>query len=140
VSYGNKNPWYELGLDHRVRWWDDFDGIEFFDGEEVVYLDKDVAWMLFEFSRGAQRFPLCTDMGPTPAGSEGVQAEAKRSPKGCLDAEASAGHALQRFGYTAILETRIDVYTDKGWHPGLCTWTATPGLASVDPKEATCCV
>jgi hypothetical protein len=44
------------------------------------------------FVRGAQGLPLCPDKGPTPAGSEGVKAEAQRSPEGCLDAEASAGH------------------------------------------------
>jgi hypothetical protein len=40
----------------------------------------------------AQSSALCAARGPTPEGSAGVKAEAKRSPEGCLDAEASEGH------------------------------------------------
>ncbi len=91
-QYGNKNPWHKLGEAHRVRWWDDFDGIELSDGEVTTYLDRNVAWLLFEFSRGGRDSIPFTAKGPSPAESAGVQAEAKRSPKGRLDAVASVGH------------------------------------------------
>ena len=136
---GNQNPWRSLGSDHCARWFDDFEGIEFTDGDETVYLDGEVAWRLFQFSRGAQGLPLCPDKGPTPAESAGVQAGAKRSPKGCLDAVANAGHLLEVHGWTRILIDRSDVLFGSQWYPGVSMHCVMPGEACRDPREAACC-
>jgi len=89
---------YEGCLDSQIvmRLNEDGDGFQISQGGDSIYIEEQDAWKIFEFSRGAQGSPLCTDRGPKPAESEGVQAGAKRSPEGCLDAGVNAGHPHQR--------------------------------------------
>lgn len=77
------------------------------------------------FARKAGIFPS-SDSCPAPAESEGVQAEAKRSPKGCLDAEANAGHC-------APMVTERDEFSTE---PMECAWLFHPGVTH--PVEASC--
>jgi len=66
----------------RIRIWESYNR----ETEGSYHLTEHETRRLFELLRDAQGFSLCIDNGPTPAGSEGVQAGAQRSPEGCLDA------------------------------------------------------
>ena len=93
-----------------------------------VYMTPDTAFQVFEFSRGAQGSPVCTHRGPKPAESEGVQAEAKRSPKGCLDAAANAGHCKVTLTSwkNMMLPHDSDIWRIEG---GECAWRFVPNTS-----------
>ena len=115
-------------------------GLSIWEGDDLVYLTKSEVESLFLIWRGAQGLPLCPGKGPTPAGSAGVKAGAKRSPEGCLDAVVSAGHLLEPHRSTWVYRDEIDAYVGSRWLPGVCTLFVMPGEASRDPREAACCV
>jgi hypothetical protein len=100
----------EISEAGRIRIWESYNRAT----EGSYHLTEHETRRLFEVLRDAQGSSLCIDKGPTPAGSEGVQAEAKRSPKGCLDAEGTAGHP------TAFVSA-LDVFDHTNrWLPGVC--------------------
>jgi len=111
-----------------IYWTEELDIVVVRQGPDLVYMTPNTAFQVFEFSRGAQGSPLCTDRGPKPAGSEGVKAEAKRSPKGCLDAAANAGHCKVTLTSwkNMMLPHDSDIWRIEG---GECAWRFVPNTS-----------
>ena len=78
----------------------------------------ELQWIV-AFARKAGIFPS-SDSCQAPAWSEGVKAEAKRSPEGRLDAEANAGHCAPMVTEAA----GRDMYGART--PAQCAWNYIP--------------
>jgi len=98
----------------------------FVSGDALTFSNEELLQIL-AFGRKAGFFPS-SDTEPTPAGSEGVQAGAQRSPKGCLDAEGTVGHCYVQLTAWRSMMLPADSTT---WEieAGECSWRFVPNTS-----------